>query len=111
MPEEEDDASHPAEGADTPPQNGCCIGTGVPIWEPSENTAPAGFLYRNHHQTTKSGLRCMVATGAKKADSMFRRKSWQQFEKDYLLYPLKDWGTREVLGYLSIPRPADAQPE
>jgi hypothetical protein len=43
MPEEEDDASHPAEGADTPPQNGCCIGTGVPIWEPSENTASAGF--------------------------------------------------------------------
>jgi 3'-phosphoadenosine 5'-phosphosulfate sulfotransferase (PAPS reductase)/FAD synthetase len=44
----------------------------------------------------------MIATGAKKADSMFRRKSWQQFEKDYLLYPLKDWGTRDVLGYLSI---------
>jgi hypothetical protein len=48
-----------------------------------------------------SGIR-MIATGAKKADSMFRRKSWQQFEKDYLVYPLKDWGTRDVFSYLSI---------
>jgi hypothetical protein len=44
----------------------------------------------------------MIATGAKKADSMFRRKSWHQFEKDYLVYPLKDWGTRDVLGYLQF---------
>lgn len=48
-----------------------------------------------------SGIR-MIATGAKKADSIFRRKSWQQFEKDYLVYPLKDWSTRDVLGYLRL---------
>ena len=51
----------------------------------------------------------MIATGAKKADSIFRRKSWQKFEKDYLVYPLKDWSTRDVLGYLqlrSLPMPS-----
>jgi len=48
-----------------------------------------------------TGIR-MIATGAKKADSLFRRKSWKQFEKDYLVYPLKDWSTRDVLGYLKI---------
>ena len=44
----------------------------------------------------------MIATGAKKSDSLFRRKSWHQFEKDYLVYPLREWSTRDVLGYLNL---------
>lgn len=44
----------------------------------------------------------MIATGAKKSDSLFRRKSWKQFEKDHIVYPLKDWSTRDVMAYLHM---------
>jgi 3'-phosphoadenosine 5'-phosphosulfate sulfotransferase (PAPS reductase)/FAD synthetase len=50
---------------------------------------------------SETGIR-MIATGAKKSDSLFRRKSWHQFEKRYIVYPLKDWSTRDVLGYLNL---------
>lgn len=42
------DASHRLMG-DTPPQNGSCVETGVPEWEPLANTAAAlsRFLARN----------------------------------------------------------------
>ncbi len=51
-----------------------------------------------------------IATGAKKADSLWRRRQMSSWCKD-LLYPLKDWSKLDVLSYLKLrglPEPASS---
>ena len=51
----------------------------------------------------ETGIRCL-ATGAKKADGMWRRRYFylaRSWEKEGVFYPVKGWMERDVLAYLS----------
>lgn len=46
----------------------------------------------------------LIATGAKKADSLWRRRYFylaRSWEAEWLFYPIKEWMKRDVLAYLS----------
>lgn len=51
----------------------------------------------------ETGIRCL-ATGAKKADGMWRRRYFylaRSWEKEGVFYPVKGWMERDVLAYLA----------
>ena len=58
---------------------------------------------RDLEQVAKKHSSCLVAySGGKESVHHWRRKTWGQFQKEYLVYPLREWSTRDVFAYLSM---------